>query len=91
MEAEAVREGLQACIRCHLDCVEVESDSMQLIQMLRAERQVEVSVEVIVFDIKVLVGQLKQVVSSAIPRQYTKAAHEIAAFISRAGGNHVWN
>ncbi|CAL8112885.1 unnamed protein product [Prunus armeniaca] len=67
MEAEAIREALLACIRGRLVYVEIESDSMQLIQMLRGERQVDVAVEAMVFDIKVLAGRLQQVVFLATP------------------------
>ncbi|CAL2239591.1 unnamed protein product [Prunus armeniaca] len=91
MEAEAIREALLACIRGRLVYVEIESDSMQLIQMLRGERQVDVAVEAMVFDIKVLAGRLQQVVFLATPRQCNKAAHEVAAFVSRVGGNHIWD
>ena len=39
MEAEAIiREALLACIKCRSLCVEVESDLVQMIQMLRSER-----------------------------------------------------
>ncbi|CAL2238019.1 unnamed protein product [Prunus armeniaca] len=71
--------------------MEIESDSMQLIQMLRGERQVDVAVEAMVFDIKVLAGRLQQVVFLATPRQCNKVAHEVAAFVSRVGGNHIWD
>ncbi|CAL9018674.1 unnamed protein product [Prunus brigantina] len=91
MEAEAIREALLACIRCRLVYVEIESDSTYLIQMLRGERQVDVVVEAMVFDIKLLAGKLQQVVFLATPLQYNKAAHEVAAFVSRVGGNHSWD
>lgn len=39
MEAEAIREALLACIKGCLLYVEIEYDSMQMIQMLRGERQ----------------------------------------------------
>lgn len=39
--------------------VEAEFDSVQMIQMLRGERHVEVTVEVIVFDIKMLASKLQ--------------------------------
>ncbi|BFG21532.1 hypothetical protein CerSpe_078060 [Prunus speciosa] len=91
MEAEAIREALIACIKGRLVYVEVESNSLQMIQMIRGERQVDVAVEAIVFDIKMLAGKLQQVVFMATPRQCNKAAHEVAAFVSRVGGNHVWD
>ncbi|CAB4299644.1 unnamed protein product [Prunus armeniaca] len=45
MEAEAIREALLACIKGRLLCVDIGFDSLQLIQMLRGERQVDVAVE----------------------------------------------
>ncbi|CAL9001925.1 unnamed protein product [Prunus brigantina] len=91
MEAEAMREALLACIRGQLVYVEIELNSKQLIQMLRGERQVDVAVEAMVFDIKVLAGKLQHVVFLATPCQYNKAAHEVAVFVSRVGGNHIWD
>lgn len=58
---------------------------------MSVKHQVDVAVEAIVFDIKRLAGKLQQVVFLATPRQCNKAAHEVAVFVSRVGGNHVWD
>lgn len=91
MEAEVIREALLACINCRLLCVEVESDSVQMIQMLRGEHHVDVAVEAIVFYIKMLAGKLQQIIFISTPRQCNKAAHKVAAFVSRVRRNHVWD
>ncbi|CAL8078881.1 unnamed protein product [Prunus armeniaca] len=59
--------------------------------MLKGERQVDVAVEAIVFDIKMLAGKLQHVVFLATPGQCNKAAHEVVASVSRVGGNHIWD
>ncbi|BFG22886.1 hypothetical protein CerSpe_091590 [Prunus speciosa] len=89
MEAEAIREALMACVHGGLSKLEVESDSLLLIRMLCGDWKMDTSVEAIIFDIKQLVMHLQQCVFMYAPRLCNKAAHKIAAFVSRVGGIHT--
>lgn len=62
-----------------------------MIQMLRDERHVDVTAEAILFYIKMLAGKLHMSFLQLLPHQCNKAAHEVVAFVSRVGGNYVWN
>ncbi|KAL6289403.1 hypothetical protein ACE6H2_006913 [Prunus campanulata] len=91
MEAEAIREALMACVHGGLSKLEVEYDSLLLIRMLCGDWKIDTSVEAIIFDIKQLVVHLQQCVFMYAPRLCNKAAHKIAAFVSRVGGIHTWD
>lgn len=81
MEAEAIQEGLVACLNAQLLCVEVESYFDQHIQMLRGERQIRVVVEAIVFNIHMVAGKLQKVMFKTTSRHCNKASHEVATFV----------
>ncbi|KAL6284105.1 hypothetical protein ACE6H2_015034 [Prunus campanulata] len=91
MEAEAIREAMMACVQGGWSKLEVESDSLQIIRMLCGTWKIDMAVEAIIFDIKHLVGQLEHCVFLYTPRHCNKAAHKIAAFVSRVGGIHTWD
>ncbi|KAH0980407.1 hypothetical protein GBA52_007584 [Prunus armeniaca] len=62
MEAEAIRKAMVACISSGVNKVEVESDAMAIIQMIRGERRADMEVVAIVFYMQVLPTEFQQVV-----------------------------
>ena len=60
VEADAIREALQYCSRQGFDQVEVETDSLQLVQMLLGQRGIDVEVEGVLFYIQILVRSLRR-------------------------------
>lgn len=70
--------------------MEVEYELVQMIQMLRSEHHADV-VEAIIFYIKMPAGKLQHVIFIATHCQYNKAVHKVVGFVSRVGGNHVWD
>ncbi|KAH0980406.1 hypothetical protein GBA52_007583 [Prunus armeniaca] len=60
MEAEAIRKATVACISSGVNKVEVESDAMAIIQMIRGERRADMEEVAIVFYMQVLATEFQQ-------------------------------
>ncbi|XP_021800524.1 uncharacterized protein LOC110744812 [Prunus avium] len=90
-EAEAIRDMLGICLHNGFLSVEVESDSQEIIRMIRGDSLSATEIEGILFDIQVLVRRFQWVEFRHIPRLCNNAAHEVAAYFFRAGGSEVWD
>ncbi|BFG15722.1 hypothetical protein CerSpe_019960 [Prunus speciosa] len=91
MELLAIRHALNACANFQLTHVMVESDTQRGISMLNGQATVESDLEGLVFDIQRLVATLSRVSFVFAPRSCNRAAHAVAGFVSKQGGNHVWD
>ncbi|CAL8122213.1 unnamed protein product [Prunus armeniaca] len=89
MEAEAIRKATVACISSGVNKVEVESDAMAIIQMIRGERRADMEEVAIVFYMQVLATEFQQVAFLHTSRRCNKVAHDVAAFVTRYGGNNA--
>ncbi|CAL2241419.1 unnamed protein product [Prunus armeniaca] len=89
MESEAIRKATVACISSGVNKVEVESDAMAIIQMIRGERRADMEEVAIVFYMQVLATEFQQVAFLHTSRRCNKVAHEVAAFVTRYGGNNA--
>ncbi|CAL2271752.1 unnamed protein product [Prunus armeniaca] len=91
MELLAIHHALSACVHFHLTDLIVESDTQTGILMLTRQIAVVSDLEGIIFDIKHLVASLSRVSFVFAPKACNKAAHTVAGFVSKQGGNHVWD
>ncbi|CAL8998605.1 unnamed protein product [Prunus brigantina] len=91
VEAEAIRYMLGFCLHNGFLSLEVESDSQEVIRMIRGDCKSVAEIEGILFDIQVLARRFQRVVFRHIPRLCNKAAHEVAVYFSRVGGSHDWD
>ncbi|KAL6283828.1 hypothetical protein ACE6H2_014757 [Prunus campanulata] len=76
-EVDAIRAVLSACQQGGFARVMVESDSLIAIQMVNRERLVDAEVDKVIFI--------------HAPRSCNNAAHEVASFVRRIGGTHLWD
>ncbi|CAL8164988.1 unnamed protein product [Prunus armeniaca] len=91
VEAEAIRDILGICLHNGFICLEVESDSEEIIQMIRGDCMSVAEIEGILFGIQVLARRFQRVVFRHIPYLCNKAAHKVAAYFSRVEGSLVWD
>ncbi|CAB4291403.1 unnamed protein product [Prunus armeniaca] len=91
MELLAIRHALSECANFHLTDIIVESDSQKGILMLNGRATVDSDLEGIVFDIRQLVASLSRVSFVFAPSSCNQATHSVAGFVSKQGGNHVWD
>ncbi|KAB2630820.1 ribonuclease H protein [Pyrus ussuriensis x Pyrus communis] len=74
-----MREVLLACVERGFEMVQVESDSKNLVDILNGALQNELKL------------QLRSIEFLFTSRVCNGAAHQVAAFVTRVGGVHVWD
>lgn len=81
MEAEAIREGLAACVEKGYQKVIVETNAANLVKMLQEENDVAATIEGTLFDVKQLAKQLESIEFNYAPRRCNGTAHSVASFV----------
>ncbi|XP_074305989.1 uncharacterized protein LOC141641217 [Silene latifolia] len=90
-EAIAVLDGLEEAARNGVTKVEVESDSLLVVEALRARKQGRSVFFNIIEDIFVLVSNFQSVRWSHTSRLNNCVAHALAHLAPRVVGRHVWS
>ncbi|XP_074271816.1 uncharacterized protein LOC141595750 [Silene latifolia] len=90
-EAMAVFDGLEEAARNGVTKVEVESDSLIVVEALRSRKQGRSVFFNIIEDIVVLVSHFQSVRWSHTSRLNNCVAHALAHLVPRVVGRHVWS
>ncbi|BFG21655.1 hypothetical protein CerSpe_079290 [Prunus speciosa] len=89
-EALAIQEAINASWIVGFKEIVIESDSKEIITMLRKETVVGVEVESIVFNIQTLAYRLDRVIYMHTSCSCNRTAHLVASFVSKQRGTHFW-
>ncbi|XP_068328234.1 uncharacterized protein [Pyrus communis] len=90
-EAAAIRAAVQICIEMGCQNVGVESDSLMLIRMINKEYAIDATLERFIYDIGLLVTQLRSVRFMFVKRNGNAAAHTFASYVASHGGAFRWD
>ncbi|KAB2626007.1 hypothetical protein D8674_017667 [Pyrus ussuriensis x Pyrus communis] len=90
-EAAAIRAAVQICIEMGCQNVGVESDSLMLIRMINKEYAIDATLKRFIYDIGLLVTQLRRVRLMFVKRNGNAAAHTFASYVASHGGAFRWD
>lgn len=90
-EAEAVLAALVVCVERGFGCVQIETDSKVLVDMLTGVIQSEAAMKSVPWDISHLKQQLNSVEFLFTPHSCNSDAHLVATRVTCVGACYMWN